>query len=199
VEGLWSRLRADAGEPAPAVGEGRGYRNDAGPPAHAPAMTLGDAMTRGGTVNGHRSARTACDPPDRENDPMPELIAGHTYVVKADGMPRFCSDYFVPHRPGDSRVQLSHVRCVRGWEDEEEDPPSALDRFVLVLRGLLRVEHEGDVLEARAGEGILIRAGERARTSVTGSSGAEAIVIRLLVRPPAACRPPVGRAPGDGP
>jgi len=50
VEGLLSRLRAAAWEPAPAVGEGREYRTDAVPPAHASSLALGDSVLHGSVV-----------------------------------------------------------------------------------------------------------------------------------------------------
>jgi hypothetical protein len=50
VEGLLSRLRAASWEPAPAVGEGREYRTDAVPPAHASALALGDSVLHGSVV-----------------------------------------------------------------------------------------------------------------------------------------------------
>lgn len=47
VEGLLSRLRAAAWEPAPAVGEGQEYRSDAVPTAHASSLALGDWVLHG--------------------------------------------------------------------------------------------------------------------------------------------------------
>jgi hypothetical protein len=50
VEGLLSRLRAAAWEPAPAVGEGQEYRSDSVPLAHASSLALGNSVLHGSVV-----------------------------------------------------------------------------------------------------------------------------------------------------
>jgi hypothetical protein len=72
------------------------------------------------------------------------------------------------------------MRCAAGWAESEEPPASGLDKYILVLRGLLRVEHDGGVLDVRASEGVVIRAGERVRSSTPGPAGAEYVIVCLL-------------------
>ena len=50
VEGLLSRLRDAAWEPAPAVGEGQEYRSDADPETHASALVFDDSVLHGSVV-----------------------------------------------------------------------------------------------------------------------------------------------------
>jgi mannose-6-phosphate isomerase-like protein (cupin superfamily) len=114
---------------------------------------------------------------------MPELISGPSYVDKTGGRPKFCDTYMFPVRPKESHVQVLHMRSAAGWAESEEAPASGLDKYILVLRGLLRVEHDGGVLDVRAGEGVVIRAGERVRSSTPGPAGAEYIVVCLLLGP----------------
>jgi hypothetical protein len=116
-------------------------------------------------------------------DPMPELIRGPSYVDKTDGGPKFCDTYRFPVRPMQAHVHLSHLRCAGGWAEPEEVAASGLDQCVLVLRGLLRVEHGGGMLDVRAGDGVLVRAGERMRSSTPEPAGAELIVVALGLRP----------------
>ena len=111
---------------------------------------------------------------------MPELISGPSHVDKAGGRPRFCDNYMFPARPGKSHLQFSHMRCAGGWVEPEEAPASGLDKYILVLRGLLRVGYGGGVLDVRVGEGVVTRAGERVRSSTPGPAGAEYIVVCLL-------------------
>jgi hypothetical protein len=110
---------------------------------------------------------------------MPELITGPSYVDKTNGRPKFCDTYMFPVRPRQSHVHLYHLRCAGGWTEPEETPASGLDKCVLVLRGLLRVEHRGGVLVVRAGEGVLVRAGEQVRSSTPKPAGAQFIVVGL--------------------
>jgi mannose-6-phosphate isomerase-like protein (cupin superfamily) len=114
---------------------------------------------------------------------MPELITGPSWVDKTGGRPEFCDTYMFPVRPRESHVQILRLRCAGGWAEPEETPASGHDEYLLVLRGLLRVEHGGGVLDVRAGEAVLIRAGERVQSSTPEPAGAEYIVVRLLGLP----------------
>ena len=111
---------------------------------------------------------------------MPELISGPSYVDKTNGRPKFCDTYMFPVRPRESHVQVHHLRCADGWAEPNETPASGLGKYILVVRGLLRVEHGGGVLDVQAGEGIVIRADERVRSSTPEPAGAEFIVVVLL-------------------
>ena len=111
---------------------------------------------------------------------MPELISGPSYVDKTGDSPKFCDTYMFPVRPKESHIQVLHMRSAAGWAESEEPPASGLDKYILVLRGLLRVEHGDGVLDVRAREGVLVRAGERVRFSTPEPAGAEFIVVCLL-------------------
>jgi hypothetical protein len=111
---------------------------------------------------------------------MPELISGPSYVDKTGGRPKFCDTYMFPVRPGQSHIQVHHMRCPGDWAEPEEIPASRIDKYILVLRGLLRVGYGGGVLDVRAGEGVVLRAGERVRSSTPEPEGAEYIVVCLL-------------------
>ena len=52
-------------------------------------------------------------------------------------------------------------------------------------RGAVHVEHKDGVLEVRAGQAVLTRAGERIRYSTPGDEGAEYIAICLPAFSPA--------------
>jgi hypothetical protein len=111
---------------------------------------------------------------------MPELIRGPSYVDKTGGRPKFCDTYMFPVRPKQSHVQVHHLRCAGGWAEPGETPQSGLDKYILVVRGLLRIEDGDGVLNVPAGEGVIIRAGERVRSSTPEPEGAEFIVVVLL-------------------
>jgi hypothetical protein len=111
---------------------------------------------------------------------MPELINGPSLVDKTGGRPSFCDTYMFPVRPRQSHVEVVHMRCAGGWADPEETPASGPDKYIIVLRGLLRIEHGDGVLDVRAGEGVIIRAGERVRSSTPEPAGAVYIIVCLL-------------------
>jgi hypothetical protein len=87
---------------------------------------------------------------------MAELIRGPSFVDKTNGSNKFCDTHMFPVRPNESHIHLYHMRCAGGWAEPEQTPASGLDKCILVLQGLLRVEHRGGVLDARAGEGVMI-------------------------------------------
>ena len=92
--------------------------------------------------------------------------------------------------PGDKRIEefvgrvssqtdaVSIARMVspRGWEEPAQTPE--FDEYTIVLRGCVPVEHEGGVVDVRAGEAIATHAGERVRYSTPGE-GAEYIAVCL--------------------
>jgi len=73
-------------------------------------------------------------------------------------------------------VSIARMVSPAGWEEPAQTP--AFDEYTVVLRGLLRVEHDDGVIDVRAGEAIVTHAGERVRYSTSGE-GAEYIAVRL--------------------
>ena len=73
-------------------------------------------------------------------------------------------------------VSIARMVSPPGWEEPAQTP--AFDEYTVVLRGLLRVEHDGGVVDVRAGEAIVTTAGERVRYSTPGE-GAEYIAVCL--------------------
>ncbi|HXI02336.1 MAG TPA: cupin domain-containing protein, partial [Candidatus Saccharimonadales bacterium] len=63
------------------------------------------------------------------------------------------------------------------WPDFEE--------ITLVLRGTLKVEHEGGVLEVSEGQAVVTRPGEWVRYSTPGPEGAEYVAVCLPAFSPA--------------
>ena len=49
----------------------------------------------------------------------------------------------------------------------------------MVLRGTVRVEHDGGVLDVSAGQAVITRAGERVRYCAPSAEGAEYVAVCL--------------------
>ncbi len=62
-----------------------------------------------------------------------------------------------------------------GWSEPAQVPE--FDEWTLVLEGVLRVDHDGGVLDVGAGEAVLVEAGERVRYSTP--SGARYVAVCL--------------------
>ncbi|MEV4220170.1 cupin domain-containing protein [Nonomuraea sp. NPDC049725] len=77
---------------------------------------------------------------------------------------------------GDEAVSIAHMVAPPGWDEPAQTP--AFTEYTVVLRGSVRVEHDGGVTEVTAGQTLVTEPGERIRYS-TGDEGAEYIAVCL--------------------
>lgn len=64
-----------------------------------------------------------------------------------------------------------------GWSEPGQTP--RFDEYTVILKGTLRVEGRDGTLEVRAGQAVLVEAGEWVRYGTPGSEGAEYVAICL--------------------
>ena len=76
---------------------------------------------------------------------------------------------------GTAAVSVARMAAPGGWTEPAQAPE--FDEVTLVLRGTVRVEHDGGVLDVRAGEAVLTRAGERVRYSTPDPDGADYVAV----------------------
>jgi mannose-6-phosphate isomerase-like protein (cupin superfamily) len=108
---------------------------------------------------------------------MPEHIA-HPVSVGAAGLPpKLIEEYVGRVRSGTEAVSIARMRSPAGWSEPGQRPE--FDEYTLVLRGLLRVEHEGGVLDVRADQAVITRRGEWVRYSSPDAGGAEYVSVCL--------------------
>lgn len=62
-----------------------------------------------------------------------------------------------------------------GWAEPGQRPE--FEEITLVLKGMLRVEHETGFLDIRAGQGVVTRPGEWIRYSTPEPGGAEYVAV----------------------
>lgn len=105
---------------------------------------------------------------------MPQLIDSPTRVPVPGG--KVIDEYVGRVTSGTASVSVAHMTAPAGWEEPAQTPE--FDEVTLVLAGLVRVEHDGGVLEVPAGQAVLTRAGERVRYSV-GDEGAQYVAVCL--------------------
>ena len=106
---------------------------------------------------------------------MPTLIEKPTVVAAAGSKPKRIEEYVGRVNTGDERLSVAVMRSPGGWVEPGQRP--AFDEYTVVLRGAVRVEHEGGALEVRAGQAVLTRAGEWVRYSTPGEEGAEYVAV----------------------
>jgi mannose-6-phosphate isomerase-like protein (cupin superfamily) len=108
---------------------------------------------------------------------MPERIAGPTRVEAAGNKPKLIDEYVGRVNSATAAVSIAHMRSPGGWVEPGQRPE--FDEYTVVLRGLLRVEHEGGALDIQAGQAVIARAGEWVRYSTPEADGAEYIAVCL--------------------
>ncbi|HSP81322.1 MAG TPA: AraC family ligand binding domain-containing protein [Myxococcaceae bacterium] len=108
---------------------------------------------------------------------MPTLIPSPTRITSAGNKPKLIDEYVgrVNTKAGD--LSVAHMRSPGGWLEPGQTPE--FREITVVLKGLLRVEHKGGVLDVPAGQGVVTEPGEWVRYSTPNDEGAEYIAICL--------------------
>ena len=108
---------------------------------------------------------------------MPTLIAKPTRIEAAGNKPKIIDEYVGRVNSGHGAVSVAHMRSPGGWEEPGQTPE--FDEFTLVLSGVLRVTSEGGELDVRAGQAVVVPAGEWVRYSTPEPEGAEYVAVCL--------------------
>src|SRR5512147_1927121 len=106
---------------------------------------------------------------------MPQLIAGPTRVVAAGNKPKAIDEYVGRANTDTAAVSVAHMRSPAGWVEPGQTPE--FDEYTVVLRGMLRVEHRGGVLDVQAGQAVIAPGGAWVRYSSPGPEGAEYVAV----------------------
>jgi ethanolamine utilization protein EutQ len=108
---------------------------------------------------------------------MPTLIAQPTRIQSAGNKPKLIDEYIGRVNTRSSAASVAHMRSPQGWLEPGQTPE--FDEFTIVLKGLLRVEHESGTLDVAAGQAVVAHAGEWVRYSTPQEGGAEYIAVCL--------------------
>jgi ethanolamine utilization protein EutQ (cupin superfamily) len=108
---------------------------------------------------------------------MPELIDGPSRVQAAGTKPKLIDEFVGRVNTGESRLSVARMQSPEGWVEPGQRPE--FDEWTLVLDGALHIEHEGGALDVRAGQAVLVRAGEWVRYSTPDQGGAHYVAVCL--------------------
>jgi mannose-6-phosphate isomerase-like protein (cupin superfamily) len=106
---------------------------------------------------------------------MPTHVAAPKRITAAGNKPKLIDEYIGRVNSGSTAVSVAHMRSPGGWVEPAQRPD--FEEYTIVLRGLLRIEHDGGTLDVRAGEAVITHAGERVRYSTPSDEGAEYIAV----------------------
>lgn len=108
---------------------------------------------------------------------MPRLIEQPTVIQAAGNKPKRIEEFAGRVNSGDAQVSVARMVSPGGWQEPGQRPE--FQEVTVVLRGLVRVEHEGGVLDVRAGQAVVTLPGEWVRYSTPEPDGAEYIAVCL--------------------
>jgi mannose-6-phosphate isomerase-like protein (cupin superfamily) len=114
---------------------------------------------------------------------MPTLISAPSIIEAAGSKPKRIEEYAGRVNTGHDSVSVARMVSPSGWAEPGQRPD--FEEITVVLRGLLKVEYEGGVLEVAAGQGVICRPGEWVRYSTPGPDGAEYLAVCLPAFSPA--------------
>lgn len=106
---------------------------------------------------------------------MPTLVDTPQRIEAAGTPPKTIAEFVGRVRTGTERASVAHMKSPSGWREPGQRPD--FEEYTLVLRGMLRVEHEGGALDVQAGQAVIARPGEWVRYSSPGPEGAEYVAV----------------------
>jgi mannose-6-phosphate isomerase-like protein (cupin superfamily) len=106
---------------------------------------------------------------------MPILIEGPTIISAAGNKPKQIQEFAGRVNSGHHGVSVARMVSPAGWREPGQRPQ--FEEITVVLRGMVRVEHEGGVIDVRAGQAIVALPGEWIRYSSPEADGAEYVAV----------------------
>jgi len=108
---------------------------------------------------------------------MPHLIPSPTRIAAAGNKPKTIEEFAGRVNSGHASVSVARMVSPQGWVEPGQRPE--FEEVTVVLRGMLRVEHEGGTLDVHAGQAVVARPGEWIRYSSPAEGGAEYVAVCL--------------------
>src|SRR5688572_1065424 len=106
---------------------------------------------------------------------MPRLIDRPTVIQAAGNKPKRIEEFAGRVNSGHAEVSVARMVSPEGWVEPGQRP--AFQEVTVVLRGVIRVEHEQGTVDVRAGQAIVTSPGEWVRYSTPEAGGAEYVAI----------------------
>lgn len=108
---------------------------------------------------------------------MPRLVEAPVVIAAAGNKPKRIEEFVGRVATKHTGVSVARMTSPSGWQEPGQKPE--FEEITVVLKGMLRVEHAGGVLEVRAGQAIVAQPGEWVRYSTPEPEGAEYVAICL--------------------
>jgi ethanolamine utilization protein EutQ (cupin superfamily) len=108
---------------------------------------------------------------------MPIKIDAPTIIEAAGNKPKIIEEYIGRVNSDHAALSIARMKSPSGWVEPGQKPE--FDEYTLVLQGCLHAQTEAGSLEIKAGEAIVVQAGEWIRYSTPTAQGAEYVAVCL--------------------
>lgn len=106
---------------------------------------------------------------------MVTLIEKPTIVESVGNKPKAIEKYVGRVNSGHGGVSVARMKSPEGWQEPGQRPE--FEEITVVLKGFVRVEYKGGVLDVKAGQAVVAKPREWVRYSSPGPEGAEYIAV----------------------
>ncbi len=114
---------------------------------------------------------------------MAKLVPTATRIQAAGNRPKEIAEFIGRVNSGTAQVSVAHMKSPAGWVEPGQTPE--FDEYTLVLRGHLRIEGRDATIDVRAGQAVIVTAGEWVRYSSPSEDGAEYVAVCVPAFSPA--------------
>jgi quercetin dioxygenase-like cupin family protein len=108
---------------------------------------------------------------------MAQLVSEPSVITAAGTPPKLIEEFIGLVNTQTPTVSIARMRSPEGWREPGQTPE--FDEYTVVLKGSLCVETRGSTVTVRAGQAIILRAGEWVRYSSPDPGGAEYVAVCL--------------------
>ena len=108
---------------------------------------------------------------------MPTVITAPSVIQAAGQPPKRIEEYAGRVNSGHTNVSVARMQSPPGWIEPGQRPD--FEEITIVLRGMIRVEHDNGIMDVKAGQAVVTHPGEWVRYSSPGQDGAEYVAVCL--------------------
>ena len=106
---------------------------------------------------------------------MPILIEKPSLIQAAGTKPKQIQEFVGRINSGDRQISVARMLSPKGWLEPGQRPE--FEEITIVLRGILRIEHQDGQFEVHEGQAVVAKPGEWIRYSTPAHGGAEYIAV----------------------
>ena len=102
-------------------------------------------------------------------------IASPSIIEAAGNKPKTIEEFIGRVNTGTAGVSIARMKSPAGWIEPGQAPE--FNEYTIVLKGMLRVKTNHEIMDIHEGEAIITRAGEWVQYSTPAPEGAEYIAV----------------------